>query len=110
MTNRDSRRSPLNLGDETIYTGIAPEDMQRIRRALGNLPYGGLALAVGNVEDVDSLIGWLTSFAGILRQHAERVEAAEAERLELMRQRDAVRRFLGLDEILGRLDEVAPED
>jgi hypothetical protein len=89
-------------------TNLSDEDLLRIRVALGNMPYSAM-VHTRAVHDVDGLLVWLRSFAEVLRRHAERDEAAESERIELVRQRDAVRAFLGIDQIAARLDEVAPD-
>jgi hypothetical protein len=91
-------------------SNLSDEDLRRIRRALGNMPYSA-AVHTRQVEDVESLIVWLTGFAEVLREHARRDDVAEEELRMLRHQRDHVRNFLGLDDLLARLAErPAPED
>lgn len=99
-------RGRFEQGDEQI-TSISEPDLRRIGLALGALPYGaGLA---GRVEDVDSLVRWLDAYRDVVRRAADRAADTSLELQTLQSQREGLRAFLGLNEILDRLDEVAPE-
>lgn len=91
-------------------TSFTPEEIVRVNRAMSAMPYSGGIMHLPRVSDVDGVVRWLEALGQHLSGVARRAEVTSQELQTLQGQREGFRAFLGLDEILNRLDEVAPED
>lgn len=79
----------------TAYTPEAIEQsLLEVRRVFARMPYGGL-LAHPSPTTLGGIVDTLDELRAVLEGVAERANAAEAELLELQRQRAAMRAFLG---------------
>lgn len=87
-----------SAADTVTSQALDPESMHEIQRALGNMPYGALVGAPARFETVAEVVAWLEAFAACLDGVTTRNRQVEAERDELCRQRDAIRRFLGVSD------------
>jgi hypothetical protein len=83
----------------------AQKDLQRIRGALGAMPFG--AMATTRSDDclwdrrnrpvsAEAIVLWLEKLAEVLREHSDDCTDRQARLRELENQRDAVRSFFGV--------------
>lgn len=79
---------------------ITAAQLHAARRAIASMPYGAMVtmspVARSAETLVDDLIDYLTGLGNVLRMVGDRNRAIESDRDELLRQRDAVRSFLGI--------------
>lgn len=74
----------------------------KFRRALSNMPYGGMAYMTGDFDTVDGIVSKLGALATVLSGVAEKSHRDEAEVTALRRERKAVGSFL-----LGAMESAA---
>lgn len=86
------------MSTETRETqGLSPESALAFQRVMGRMPFGALIGAPTRFETVGQVTEWLDELSVRLTDFADRFHARTAELDELTSQRDAIRRFLGVD-------------
>jgi hypothetical protein len=90
------------------HTELTPADRQRIRNALGNMPYAGsVGYAIDQCQDIGDIVEFLNWLADTLRRVGKEQHEADAELYELRTQRNAVRAFLGIDKLPNAVEIVS---
>jgi hypothetical protein len=96
------------MTDQIAPTQLSSAEQHALRQAFDHMPYAAaVSMRLSANLDVPELVEALNGLRETLRYYAAEHDATERELRDLRGQRDAVRAFLGLDQLLAPATEEA---